>query len=117
MEQTYQLHILLDRDVRLTIGRLGSFDFPAGRYVYTGSAKRNLAARVKRHCAKVKKLRWHIDYLLASPYARVVRVDLSAEEECRLNQGTAGAIVIPRFGATDCTRGCGSHLKWLRAES
>lgn len=113
MERSYQLHILLDQDVRLTVGRLGTFNFPAGRYVYTGSAKRNLAARVARHCAGAKKLRWHIDYLLASPHARVVRVELSAVEECRLNQEVAGTIPVLRFGATDCTHGCGSHLKWL----
>jgi Uri superfamily endonuclease len=110
--RSYQLHILLERDVRIAVGRLGSFDFPAGCYVYTGSAKKNLEARVRRHCSRDKKLRWHIDYLLASPHARILRVGLSAEEECSLNQAVTGTVLIPGFGASDCVRGCGSHLKW-----
>jgi Uri superfamily endonuclease len=111
--RSYQLYILLEREIRLAVGRLGSFDFPAGSYVYTGSAKKNLEARVRRHCSRDKKLRWHIDYLLASRHARILRVELSAEEECSLNQAVAGTVLVPGFGASDCVRGCGSHLKWL----
>ena len=43
---SYQLLIEVSEPLRLTIGQLGEFDFPAGRYVYTGTAKRNLEARV-----------------------------------------------------------------------
>ena len=52
--------------MRFTVGGLGTFDFPAGCYVYTGSPKRNLHARVARHHSRGKRLRWHIDYLLAA---------------------------------------------------
>jgi Uri superfamily endonuclease len=113
MPSTYQLHIHLREAVRITVGRLGAFDFPAGRYVYTGSARRGIEARVRRHLAKEKKLRWHIDYLLAHPAARVERVELSERGECELNWTVAGRIVVARFGASDCRSGCGSHLKWL----
>ncbi|NQU09864.1 GIY-YIG nuclease family protein [bacterium] len=109
--QSYQLDIRLGRARVIAVGRLGTFRFPAGRYVYTGSARRNLAARVGRHLAKSKRLRWHIDYLLACPAARVVGVRLSGRPECALNHRTRGRIIVRRFGASDCRRGCGSHLK------
>lgn len=111
--RTYQLHIRLRRARTLQIGRLGRFDFPAGNYVYTGSAKRNIEARVRRHQAQSKKLRWHIDYLLADPDAEITGVELFDQSECALNRRTKGSIPVARFGASDCRRGCGAHLKYL----
>jgi hypothetical protein len=55
---TYQLLIEVARPVRAHIGRFGKFAFPAGRYIYTGSAKRNFEARVARHLRREKALRW-----------------------------------------------------------
>lgn len=110
---TYQLHITLREPLRLAVGRLGSFDFPAGRYVYTGSARRNFRARVQRHLGQAKTLRWHIDYLLNAPGVRVTTVLPANAGECDLNQAVGGGIVAPGFGASDCRRGCGSHLKYL----
>ena len=110
----YQLCIEVARDVRVAVGRLGIFDFPAGGYVYTGSAKRNLETRIARHLRREKTLRWHIDYLLAAPGVRVVEVRRSRRDECRWNRATAGEIPVPGFGASDCGAGCGSHLKRLR---
>lgn len=112
---TYQLRIELARPVRLRIGRLGVFDFPAGRYVYTGSARRNIEARIARHLRKEKALRWHIDWLLASPAARVVSVRRACEPECALNRRARGRVPVPGFGASDCRAGCGSHLRYLGA--
>jgi Uri superfamily endonuclease len=48
-EISYQLLIEVPRPVRCTVGRLGKIGFPAGRYVYTGSAKRALEVRIARH--------------------------------------------------------------------
>lgn len=109
---TYQLHIRLAQPLRVQIGRFGEFDFPAGDYVYTGSAKRNFEARVARHLRREKRLRWHIDYLLAAPGVAVVEVVRSSEPECALNQATAGEVPVAGFGASDCRRGCASHLKF-----
>ena len=108
---SYQLHIQLTRPVTITIGHLGRFQFPVGQYIYTGSAQRNLEARIQRHLSKHKKLRWHIDYLLAHGNARMVQVQRSSKEECAWNQKTNGKIIVPGFGASDCRAGCGSHLK------
>ncbi len=110
---TYQLHITVARTVRLTIGRLGHFSFPAGNYVYTGSARRHLEARVARHLRREKVLRWHIDWLLSAPGVRVVSVTRSKLAECVLNQGSGGVTLVPGFGASDCPMRCNSHLRYL----
>jgi Uri superfamily endonuclease len=109
---SYRLHIGLARPLRLRIGRLGTFDFPAGTYVYTGSARAAMDARIARHLSATKTLRWHVDYLLAADGVRVLRVERSAVAECALNRSTPGAIVAPGFGSSDCRAGCGSHLKF-----
>lgn len=111
--KTYQLLIEIARPVRVAIGRLGSFAFPAGRYIYTGSARRNIEARVARHLRREKTLRWHIDYLLAAPGVRIAGVRRYVENECAISQATPGAALIPGFGASDCRAGCGSHLNYL----
>jgi Uri superfamily endonuclease len=110
---TYQLLIEVTRPVRVSIGRLGRFIFPAGRYIYTGSARRNFAARVARHLRREKTLRWHIDYLLAAPGVRIAGTRHYVENECAINQATPGIVPVSGFGASDCRRGCGSHLKYL----
>ena len=113
---TYQLSIRLREAQSVTIGRLGRFDLPVGNYIYTGSARRNLVARVKRHLRKDKSLRWHIDYLLALKGAQVMDVQLSDWSECEWNKNTTGEILVPGFGASDCKLGCISHLKYLGSE-
>ncbi len=110
---TYRLHIIVARPRILRIGQLGIFRFPAGRYFYTGSARRNLVARVRRHLSQDKKLRWHIDYLLTAHAVKVIDVILARDGECLLNQGSVGEIIVPGFGASDCRARCGSHLKFL----
>ena len=110
---TYQLLIEIARPVRATIGRLGSFVFPAGHYVYTGSARRNIEARIARHLRGEKMLRWHIDYLLAASGVHISGVRRYDENECAINGATSGRVLVPGFGASDCRAGCGSHLKFL----
>jgi len=108
---SYQLTIVVARPVRIAVGALGTFDFPAGRYVYTGSAKRALEARIRRHLGGRGRLHWHVDYLLDAPGVHVERVRRSHQPECLLNARTRGAVVVDGFGASDCRSGCGSHLK------
>lgn len=110
---SYQLIIEVRRPVRIPVGRLGTFLFPSGRYVYTGSAKRNIEARIARHLRKKKALRWHIDYLLVRPSVNVEEVKRSTQGECLLNQKTRGKVLVQGFGASDCRNGCGSHLRYL----
>lgn len=93
------------------MGALGEFDLAAGTYIYTGSARRNPAARVARHLAREKRLRWHVDWLLAHPAARVTEVRWFTGAECAVNRATPGELPVPGFGASDCRAGCGAHLK------
>lgn len=113
---TYILVLELEGEVEIAIGRRGSFVFPAGCYVYAGSALNGLSGRIARHLRRKKKLRWHIDYLtvLARPVA--VHVYRGRERrECEAASYYAGRqgarIPVPRFGASDCR--CGAHLAWL----
>ena len=113
--QSYQLHINLRKNIEITVGKLGKICFPMGSYIYTGSAKRNIDRRIKRHELKSpnKKLHWHIDYLLDDKNTRIIEVNKFSEEECILNRKTCGEIIIARFGSSDCKNKCKSHLKYL----
>ena len=81
--------------------------------MYTGSAKRNIEARIARHLRAEKALRWHIDYLLKAPGVRILEVKRSRRAECALNRAVRGRIPVAGFGASDCRAGCGAHLKYL----
>ena len=115
----YQLVISLRKSETVRVGSLGCFSFPAGYYVYTGSARRGLEARIARHLRRKKKMRWHIDYLLR--YGRVLEVKRHNDpdqSECELNRRTAGVpgseIVAPQFGSSDCD--CPTHLLYFRRD-
>ena len=101
----------LPRTQAITIGRLGRFTFPAGIYVYVGSAQRNLQARLARHAKRRKPLRWQIDYLsVKAKFLGALMIDGPKSMECRLAAMLAKHYprAVPRFGASDCR--CGGHL-------
>ena len=110
---SYQLFIRVARPVTIGVGRLGEFRFAAGDYIYSGSARRGLRARVNRHLRSEKKLRWHIDYLLAAAEVEITRVRISTLNECQLVADSGGAVVVSGFGSSDCRQGCGSHLRLI----
>ena len=112
----YQLHISLSDTETIDIGRLGRYPFPEGKYIYTGSAKRGLNARIERHKRSGKKLHWHIDYFLGAKSAKITSVDIfkfQKNGECTLNQSIEGGHIANGFGASDCRNGCKSHLAYL----
>ena len=120
----YSLIISLRRKKTIRVGKLGLARFPKGKYVYTGSAMKGLAARLARHLSRRKTLHWHIDHLLKLPEARVDKVIVyppAPNQECRQNQRIAAlsgaAVVLKRFGASDCKSGCRSHLYFFRLQS
>jgi Uri superfamily endonuclease len=102
----------------IEVGALGRFHFPAGWYLYTGSAERGLHKRVERHWSLKKKVRWHMDYLSTAPDSEpvgAVILPLTAGlSECELNQRVglvvSGQALAPGFGASDCRAGCPTHL-------
>ena len=116
MKGSYVLLLDLERDARLTIGRLGTFEFPAGHYLYFGSALNGLEGRVRRHLRRDKKLHWHVDYFTMEAEIREVWwVAGEGRRECRwaevaLEKG--GKIVVPGFGSSDCR--CTTHLFRLK---
>lgn len=112
----YRLHMRLDAPARLTIGRLGTFDFPAGRYCYVGSALGGLERRLRRHRSRPERLHWHIDYLLRHACLERIETWPTRERiECAWSQETLALpdarVVAPRFGASDCR--CRTHLAYL----
>lgn len=112
----YQLDLDLAHPAAIQVGRLGRFTFPAGRYIYTGSALNGLEQRIARHRRRRKRLHWHIDYLLEHARIMDVMVYTSHEEgECALNARVLARpearIIAPRFGASDCR--CPAHLVYL----
>ena len=72
---TYIVFFRLTRPMeRLTIGALGTFDFPAGVYAYLGSAfgGGGVRTRTGRHLTRRSKEKWNIDWL--KPYCAPVAV-------------------------------------------
>ena len=137
---TYALLLKLDRQERLTVGRLGTFDFPAGYYLYVGSAlgPGGLRTRLARYWRGSKgpsepeaqraspptvslsnaeqasqKFHWHIDYLLQR--ARLVEVwgVFSTERlECQWGQVASGlpGARVPVRGFGSSDCRCSAHL-------
>lgn len=112
----YSVHLHLEEDLVVTIGKLGTFQFQKGMYIYVGSAKRAIASRLARHKKTEKKLRWHIDYL--RPFCEITKI-ITYENtigECglaeKLRKSLGGTLPIKGFGASDCS--CSSHLIWVK---
>ena len=110
----YQLLIYLPRKSFITIGKKGSFEFPKGYYIYTGSAKNGLKKRLDRHKTKDKKLFWHIDYLLE--YGKIKDFWVRSKgSECDWNRKVLkraeSKIILSGFGSSDCR--CPAHLVYF----
>lgn len=107
----YMMVLQVEKDTDIHIGAQGCIHFPKGYYVYTGSAKKNLAARIARHQRKRKRMHWHIDYLRQQSHViAAIPIRTTADWEHDLAQAV-GAIAywhIRGFGCTDCR--CTSHL-------
>ena len=107
----YLFVIQIADDTDIAIGSKGIMHFPKGYYVYTGSAKKNLSARLARHSRKRKKFHWHIDYLRQEADV-IAAIPIRTSQE--LEHELAGAVEvisdwrIDGFGCTDCH--CLSHL-------
>jgi Uri superfamily endonuclease len=113
----YCLLIRLFKGRRVGVGRIGVFDFPAGFYVYIGSAQNNLENRIKRHLRSEKRFHWHIDYLLQ--YGQLIHVYKFAgkkDKECVLSHKIGNlrnaSITAKGFGSSDCS--CVSHLYFFQ---
>jgi len=108
---SYLLLLTLPADTAVSVGSMGRIHFPAGYYLYAGSAKRNLSKRLERHLRKRKNFHWHIDYLrdgASSCLALPFRTQDDLEHDLAAALGNIADWSIPKFGASDCS--CPSHL-------
>lgn len=112
---SYLLVLELPRSTNVRIGALGPVALPSGLYIYAGSARGpgGLRARVQRHLAGGRRLRWHIDWLRRVARVRAVWIRPGRERlECvwaqALDQVAGLDVPVPRFGASDCR--CPAHL-------
>jgi Uri superfamily endonuclease len=121
---SYALFLTLPQATHLAVGRLGTFDFPAGVYVYLGSAggPGGLRSRLAHHARIAARPQWHLDYF--RPHARITGgylVEASRAGglplECAWSQQLlrlpGARPAAPGFGSADCRSGCPAHLIWL----
>jgi len=101
----------------LDIGSLGRLHFARGNYIYIGSGMSGLSQRVSRHWRRDKKVKWHIDRLLAGAnLVGAVLFPSTERKECELARSClsfSGASAVWGFGSSDCR--CPGHLVFLGA--
>ncbi|PLR98899.1 GIY-YIG nuclease family protein [Bacillus sp. T33-2] len=108
----YTIYLDLKHNSTVSVGRLGTFFFEKGTYIYVGSAKKNIKARVNRHRKLEKPKRWHIDYL--RQYGEVTKIityehtDGESALAEKIRKKTGGINPVKGFGSSDCK--CFSHL-------
>lgn len=117
---TYLLLLCLDQAQVLRVGGLGGHPFPAGHYLYAGSAlgPGGLQARLRHHLGFADRPHWHVDYLRQR--AALEEVWYSEQTRRRehdwasLTQQLPGAVaLVAGFGSSDCR--CAAHLVHLEA--
>ncbi len=118
----YALQLHLNQNHRIQVGKFAQAIFPAGEYIYLGSAHGpgGLRARLGRHMRGTGKPHWHIDYLRcvaevqSAGYILVQDEDSKHPMECTWSQALSkfhrAYIPLAGFGAGDCHSGCQAHL-------
>ena len=112
----YALVLLMTRDTRIQVGRLGRVEFRPGIYVYIGSALNSLQARIGRHYSPAKKRHWHIDYLTSKNEVKLLGHAVrptSRKIECSISRAVEEKSIssVHNFGCGDCR--CDSHLHFF----
>ncbi len=107
----YLLLIKIAGPKAIAAGSLGEISFKEGYYVYAGSAMNSLSKRINRHRRRIKKKRWHIDYLTAeaeviTPIAIITGDDLECELAAAVREISDHQVT--GFGSSDCN--CPAHL-------
>lgn len=110
MKGIYVLLIELDGPDTVTVGVKWRFDLRKGFYGYVGSALSGLEKRLGRHLSPVKRLHWHVDYLLSIAGIRnIIYAETGERKECLMAQTLSRRWrSIAGFGCSDCN--CQSHL-------
>ncbi|MBN1658959.1 MAG: DUF123 domain-containing protein [Anaerolineae bacterium] len=118
---TYLLALWLCRAETISIGRLGHHLFPAGWYLYVGSARGSggVVARVRRHARHLgcdKRAHWHVDLVRERAVwagAWAARGDQALEciWAAQMHRLPGARLIVRRLGASDCR--CPAHLVYL----
>ena len=107
----YLVLMNISKSCTVKIGALGDVEIPQGWYVYCGSAKKTLNARLNRHLRIRKGIHWHMDYLRQKA-DKVVGIPIRTQDgiEHDLARGLAemSEWKIDGFGCSDCQ--CSAHL-------
>jgi Uri superfamily endonuclease len=121
----YALQLHLADTQRFQVGRLGEYKFPAGDYIYLGSAigPGGLQARLGRHLRGDGHPHWHIDWLRAITVVKgFYYLETKLPLECLWSQVLISCpearVPVPRFGASDCKsseKPCAAHLVWFKS--
>jgi Uri superfamily endonuclease len=127
LKGVYVLVLNNPRDQNLVVGALGLISIEKGKWVYIGSARgttsTSLEKRIRRHLSPVKKIHWHIDYLLQAECT--VEDAIWAETPSNMECAVIKRLLASRkffsgpsgFGSSDCQAHCISHLLWARTEN
>lgn len=113
---SYLLVMHLEQAVTIRTGRLGDVEFPAGAYVYTGSAfgPGGLRARLAHHVRTAERPHWHVDWLRREAGLAAFGWRVGERLECawaqRLSVHADAKVPAAGFGASDCRAGCPAHL-------
>ena len=96
---------------------MGKVFFIEGNYIYIGSAKGCLEARLRRHLKKDKKSFWHIDYLLKDERTQISQIWIILKPiECEIAEvfyrNPFTETVRKGFGSSDCK--CETHLFYIK---
>lgn len=110
---TYVLVLQVTDPISIEVGRLGTWWFDRGWYLYVGSALSGLGPRLARHLRSRKRCHWHIDYLLGQASVREVWYSLGTQRrECEWARASGSMPgvkpFLAAFGASDCR--CHTHL-------
>ncbi|WP_069365418.1 GIY-YIG nuclease family protein [Salisediminibacterium beveridgei] len=121
MTETYTIYLILfytNQSTGVKVGALGNVYLSAGYYVYVGSARRAIGARLKRHRRIVKTKRWHLDYVRPALKWRGSIKCVTHDGECALADQVRhqlnGVTVKKRLGSSDCK--CETHFLKLTGQ-
>jgi Uri superfamily endonuclease len=115
----YALVMSLAKPQTIKIGKLGTFDFEPGWYIYLGTAHGGggVKRRTDRHCRVTdnKTFKWNVDYF--RPFATMHEIWFSHAHKFFEHEWAwavhwmAGAsIPVLEFGANDCYPNCPAHF-------
>lgn len=119
---SYILLFNLPAPRQIVVGRFGELNFPAGSYLYCGSARGpgGIRARVRHHVTSQTRPHWHIDFFKRAARLNLVGYKIGTDRfECiwaqSLEKSSNQEIIAPGFGSSDCS--CRTHFFYLTGKA